>query len=636
MNKSKKIVAIVMCLMMLFSSSAVLADSSINQVTKDENVYIILNSDGTIDKEIVSCWLHSDEGLKNVNDSSYLTNITNVKSDVVPSIDGETVKWDTEDTDVYYSGTIEKVAPVSVAITYTLDGEEITAEDLIGKTGTVSISLKFANNIKEEKVINGESRDIYTPFAVAVVMDFPNKIFTSVQSENSQIITDANNQIVYHLSFPGLKENFDGLLDDTLKSVKENLSDEYTITASVENFEMPKILIAVTSDLVQLGDVDIKTQMTTLSEGLTELESASTELEDGVALLSETLIDMDGKMGELKNGYSLYNEALGDALTGSVELIKGSSQLMNASSLLESKVTDELIPGLQGSAVLQNQLTTEMNKLESSLKRMDIPDLTATQIQLAGAVSSVCDASSDATIKILTGKTIENLTSEQQAMIMGARKQITDNATTQISEMMSTMDLNDLNMLKESLLKIETLSNQLMGAMELLTDSLYNPDDDINNPKTLANAIIALSKGSEGLYAGMTEMGKGMTALQDASGDVNSNIGLFKEGTKELSEKAAELNVGMEQFVDEGLSQIFNKEAVLNADSVMEVMDEMKTQSLSYHSFSGATESQDTSIRFIMKIKGVEGNAKVEVVEVVEKENTTIWQRIGDLFKDIF
>ena len=117
------------------------AEQPTEGVTKDENVFLILNPDGSVSEQIVSDWLHSDTGFDAAADRSTLSGITNLKSDVLPAQDGENLTWTTEDNDIYYQGTTTQTPPVTVDITYTLDGRSITADALAEEVDYSDVDL---------------------------------------------------------------------------------------------------------------------------------------------------------------------------------------------------------------------------------------------------------------------------------------------------------------------------------------------------------------------------------------------------------------------------------------------------------------------------------------------------------------
>ena len=143
------------------------AEQPTEGVTKDENVFLILNPDGSVSEQIVSDWLHSDTGFDAAADRSTLSGITNLKSDVLPAQDGENLTWTTEDNDIYYQGTTTQTPPVTVDITYTLDGRSITADALAGKSGHLVMRLALTNNEGQEMEIAGSA---------SAVMDRPSSV----------------------------------------------------------------------------------------------------------------------------------------------------------------------------------------------------------------------------------------------------------------------------------------------------------------------------------------------------------------------------------------------------------------------------------------------------------------------------
>lgn len=637
MKYKKKIIAILLTIVLISLNTATALAVDLNDsITKDENVYIILNSDGTVKKQIVSCWVHSDDGLKGVEDISALKDITNVKSTVEPQIDGGRVLWNTDETDIYYNGTIEKQPPISVAVEYTLDGKRMKAEDLMGKSGKLTINIKLQNNLKETKMIEGKSRTIYTPLAATIVMDLPNDIFTQVKAEDAQIFTDSRHQIINYVTLPGIADNFDGIMEDALEDFDSNLKEEFNITADVEDFEMPEIVIAAATSLVDLKDININDKVTELTEGIDELEEASKKIEDGVSLLSDKLDEFDGKMGELRNGYAKFDNAVKDVLAGTGQLVSGTDQLKNASLLLKTKVTDELIPGLNGSEGIQNQLTEKMQVLETQLASMHLPDMEALQTQLLNAINSVCDTSSNVTIQVLTGQTFDNLNPDQQAALTNGKNQIKQNAATQIAEMMGALDLSDLENLKVTLTEIKGLSDQLMGSMRLLTNSLYNPNDDPSNPQTLANAIFALAIGADDLYEGTKDLQSGVSKLSGGSDNIESKIKAFNDASGQLSDKSGKLDNGMDEFVNEGLSEIYDSNMIKDLSTAVAIKDEMQAQADAYNSYSGSPDGISSTVKFIMKFDEIDGNQidqSEEVAPLAEaseaNDNSLIWILVG-------
>ena len=99
---TKSVAATISALLLLgCAAPAFAADAA---VEKKETSYLILNADGSVQEQITSDWLHSDDGFDSVTDESGLSDIQNLKSDVMPEQSGNTLKWTTDETDIYYQG----------------------------------------------------------------------------------------------------------------------------------------------------------------------------------------------------------------------------------------------------------------------------------------------------------------------------------------------------------------------------------------------------------------------------------------------------------------------------------------------------------------------------------------------------
>ena len=156
---SKKVAAgIAVGMAAVMSAVPVLAAEEAASVSKEETVYVNADASGNKESVTVSSWLKNAGSEKELKDSSDLQDIVNVKGDETFSQDGEGLTWNTDDEDIYYQGTTDKELPVNVKLTYYLDGQEISPEDLAGKSGKAKIRIDYTNNEKETVKVNGEER----------------------------------------------------------------------------------------------------------------------------------------------------------------------------------------------------------------------------------------------------------------------------------------------------------------------------------------------------------------------------------------------------------------------------------------------------------------------------------------------
>ena len=221
-------------------------DTAASSYKKSETVYVNMSADGNITSKIVTDWLHTDKAQTYIDDASDLADITNVKSSIEPikNKDGS-YRWNMETTDLYYRGTTEKELPISIGITYYLDGKQIEPEKLAGKKGQVKMVITVNNLSKKTVKVSGKDTTVYTPFIVAGGMIIPENSFSNINVENGKTIGDGTKEIALMVGAPGLKESLN-LSDEMLKQLGDfNFSDTYTITADTEKFELSNMIFAV-------------------------------------------------------------------------------------------------------------------------------------------------------------------------------------------------------------------------------------------------------------------------------------------------------------------------------------------------------------------------------------------------------
>ena len=219
-------------------------DTAAGSVTKTETVYVNLKANGDVSKVSVSDWLHTDKNEVYVDDMSDLENITNVKSKVTPVTNGEKLRWNMPDTDLYYSGTTDRELPISVQLKYYLDGKEIKPEDLAGKSGEVKIDIKMINNASKDGFVNGKKHKVYLPMLVVGGMVLPEGTFSGVTVKNGQSIGDGSKEIVVFTGMPGFSESL-GFSEKDLGDLGGLvIGSEASVTATVENFSLGNLYFA--------------------------------------------------------------------------------------------------------------------------------------------------------------------------------------------------------------------------------------------------------------------------------------------------------------------------------------------------------------------------------------------------------
>lgn len=373
MNKglSKKIICLVALITTTTSTMAFAQD-----INKDETVYVLLDEKGNPTEQIVSDWISSDKALGSFNDKSNLENIKNVKGDEEPVLSGDTLKWNIDSTDLYYQGKTNNKLPVSLTVKYELNGKEINPKDALGEAGNFKITLTLTNNESKTKVVNGKSRTLYTPFLSATELTLSNDNFSNVKVNTGKILNDGNNSLVTFISLPGLKESLDldGLFDNKEDiNMDLDLKDSIEITGETTNFEIPAIMMLVTTSSEELEEIkgsetinDLRSSLNDLKEGGEDLLSGSKKLLDGQKELASNYKTFNNGINTLADGASKLNNGISE-LNGKVpELVTGANALMNGAG----QIKDNYALFNEGVSTLSNGATaldSGVNKLTNSV-----------------------------------------------------------------------------------------------------------------------------------------------------------------------------------------------------------------------------------------------------------------------------
>ena len=404
---TKSVAATISALLLLgCAAPAFAADAT---VEKKETSYLILNADGSVQEQITSDWLHSDDGFDAVTDESGLSDIQNLKSDVMPEQSGNTLKWTTDETDIYYQGKNSAQAPVGVSIEYTLDGKAVTADELKGQSGHLVATVKLTNNTGEEVTVNGKKRTVYTPFFTVAAAVLPSENFKNITTEHGLVESDSKTQVACYLAMPGMKEAVSDLLPDSFDKLDDLMLDTLTLEADVTDCTVPTFLFAAAPNL---SDLDLDEVSDELGDTMDELTDAIDQLKDGSGALDDAVGTLVESLDTFASSYSQFDAGVDSALNGTQTLANGTENLLENAQLLATKtgelslgaiqlqnstaqlagvMNQQLVPGLVEASEKKTALEDKMTELSGKLNSVEIPDMAALKTQLGAGVAQVFD-----------------------------------------------------------------------------------------------------------------------------------------------------------------------------------------------------------------------------------------------------
>ena len=603
--------------------------------SKSETVYAVMNGDGSIKSTTVSEHLYSASGLANVTDKTTLTDIQNTESDAEFTQNGEELVWNTNDTDVYYKGNTDKALPIDVKVTYALDGQEAALEDIIGKSGHLTVTVNLKNNETGTVNVNGKDRTIVTPLITAVGVILGGDA-SNVTAEHGMIESAAKSSVAAFVTLPGVKDSLSGLLPDEVNSIEDYLQDTVTVEADVEDFTCPQVMVACATSTAALGTSNVfdLSSINDLTDGINQLNDAMSQLMDGASQLVDGTSQLAGGVlalldgaNTLNNGAATLDDGLGQ-LTNGLDTLSANNAALNAGAqqvadgvlasanktLKEGGLIDEDMTWSNYEAVIDNILTMNDKTLAAGRRKIvrtiweQEPSFKDSQLDLALYLSATkTNHDLEAALKLM-----QNF---DASMLTGALEMVTNaDAKNTIHEELkyqieNSQDMADVRALKTSLSQIQffvSSVNQYTAGVQTAADGAHSAKD-----------------GSAQLAAGTKTLYDGVNTLNTGAGQLNDGAG--------------QLNDGLNQFNEEGISKLTGALDQDQLHGLKTVLDEMTDRLNDYTSFAGAPDDAESSVKFVYKTAETVAAADTTAAETetVKEGNifTHLWQRIVNLFK---
>lgn len=459
------------------ATTATASESKVSTLL-DETVYVFMDSAGKVRRVISSDWT------KSALDTDQYTKVEK-------SVDTET--------------------PIAMSVKYTLDGKEVSAKDIAGKSGKVTIEYSFTNNKKQGSY--------YVPYAVVTGLILDNEKFSNVDVENARIINDGSHTVVAGVALPGMQENLG------IDKSDFELPSSIKITADAKEFELGMTMSLATSEIFTDIDTDKLSSVDELSSQISKLTDAMDQLMTGSSKLYDGLAELNDKSGalvaginaltagsaELKSGMydadagvGTIQEGLASVETGLAGLVSGSGDLTDGAS----STFDNLLSGAHDNIVAQIKLYAMNQYIQGNI------DLDTMKAYVAAA------------------ETITDFTQDNYETVLDALAETyTDFATS-----FNTAKAG-LNTYRDGFLVGLGTYTGTVSQLETAMSSLIIPGVD------------DLKAGTEQLYAGSVSLADGLTELNNSTPSLVSGIAQLKDGSGSLKD-------GLTKFNDEGVQKL--------------------------------------------------------------------------------
>lgn len=358
---------------------------------KSETVSVSSSLAGDVESVSVTEWLKNPDELAVIEDESNLQGIL-ADDDVAYTQDGESIAWQADGADVSYTGLSDEELPFALSYTYTLDGEEVQADELDGVTGTLEVTIGYENLTSETVEVDGCSVDVQIPYLMASVIMFDSEYARDVGVSSGTVVETQGTTVAAGVALPGLAATL-GLdeLDAEQLGLDADITlpEEVTIRAEVTGFTLESIITVATDQVLSAftgeGADDASTTLADAFAQLDDVLASLETLDEGMEGVSEAIATIDSGVSALNEAFPNATdglEALGTLSAGVGEALDASGQAVSTSLAAQAAALEQL-QAIDTSTLADEQAAAIEAAIES-LQAAQAAD-TAAATGLAGA-----------------------------------------------------------------------------------------------------------------------------------------------------------------------------------------------------------------------------------------------------------
>ena len=576
--------------------------------SKSETVYSNLDSNGKAYKTIVSTQLTNEDKLNEITDISNLLNIENTNGDETFKKEGNQVIWDSNGNNIYYKGESDKQLPVECKITYELNGEEISAEELKGKSGNVKIKINYTNNEKHIVSVNGKQVTMYTPFIIVAGTKINNAKNKNVQITNGKIVDNGESTLAVGIAMPGMQENIG------ISKSKIDIPEGIEISMETEEFEMGNIIAVVA---VKGIDEDLTSDLNSMYSQINELSNASNQIVAGANQLK------DGTT-ELVNGVDQLKEGTGTAYAGSKqiknEVEESTKNLKNDNTpAIDSKTLESIKAQAMQSATLSDEQKAGIAAQAKAAATLSDEQKAGIAAQ-AKVAATFTVAQKEAIIAQAQSKYPVELTEAEKELILA----IAQNIAYQTAETTALEVAQNTAYQTAETTALEVAQSTATQTAETtaLTVAQSTATQTAGATATQTATQVgnqAKQKFTNQVVSQMSTLGSALNELTNGLETIDNGVSALAVGTNKLDNGALQLASGVKTFNDQGISKINN---LVNGDlrnfaSRLEKINELANE---YNNYAGIQDGTEGEVRFIMIVDGTsqDKNKKEEAIITTE------------------
>ena len=614
--KLKKIISIGMAVALLISATTIHSSYATednkenNQATggnpataevseKSEVVYAKISASGAIDAVYVVNHYEVVKG-GSITDYGSYDSVKNLSNSKPIAIEGDQISLQAEEGDFYYQGNLkEKDLPWNIEISYEMNGQEDTPQNIAGKSGELGIRIVTKRNEKVNAVF-------YENYMLQISLTLPSDTCSNIDAPDATIAEAGNNTMLTFTVLPDTEADF-------------------KVAANVTNFEMGGIEISAMPFTMSfdLPDTD------GMIKDLEKLPDAIDELNDGVGELAKGTTQLKKGADRLKNGSGKFESGLTELTRNSTGITSASTQINEALATISASIkggvaeTDlgnmaqlpaalsELSKGIKGISGGLNQLKDGYSMAYSALDAsiLSIPDSSITMEQI--------------------NQQFPDADKEQRALLdqlytSYAAGQMVKGTYTQVKQAFASV--------APTLENVTVNIDKIAGALDEMSNKIGSSLSGIDFTEQLSQ----LSAGLAELSKNYSQFDAGLKKYMNGVATLSNGYQKFDSGLTEFVIGVADMNSGVSELYDG--TNTMNKEISKLPDQMQKEIDTL-TQDYTGSDFEAASfissKNMNTGlVQFVMKSEEIKlPEAPKASTDASEVENETVIDRFLALFK---
>ncbi len=320
---------------------------------KEESVYVLADPDGTPNEITVNVSLKNKGLDQKLTDETFLAGLKNKEGDEeVTDLGGGRYEWENHGEDIHYEGMAEASAtlPVSVKITYYLDGTEVEPESLAGADGKITMHFDYTNQTG--------SGDDFTPFFVISGMLLDGDCVRNVTVEDGEVKYLDGDYLIYGVLLPGVQEALSLNTMELLKDEDVDLPQEMEVSFDATDFKLDFTATLYSNGILEEDNFDdITDKLDELADQFTDASGDTTDLKD--------------KIGKLKNGGAKLRDGANSLSTGLSQLNDALAQMAAADPEGYAALSAQVSQLSEGSKALSDGIRTYTSGVDRACESID-------------------------------------------------------------------------------------------------------------------------------------------------------------------------------------------------------------------------------------------------------------------------